>query len=229
MLQRGNGIGVGAQVAQRIRFGPSGFAKHVIGVEIALLREGLAALYGLVDRAAKHELFAHFAHRGRHCRADDRLAQPSHHGAERALYAALAFVQNLAGQHQRPGRGIDEDRARATRMRRPVMRGNLVANQIVHRSGVGNTQQRLCETHQRHAFLGGQPVGGQEHLHQARVGRGTNGANEIGGPFRDRLAIPCGEFRHLGQLFQGLSLVGQIVGTDLLANGVKHLGFHGFP
>ena len=86
--------------------------------------------------------------------------------AQRALDAALAFVEHLAGQHQRPGRGVDEDRTGAARMRRPVVRRDLVADQLVHRLGVGHAQQRLGQAHQRHALLGREAVGRKEHLHQ---------------------------------------------------------------
>ncbi len=91
------------------------------------------------------KLLAHLAHGNRHRRAD-RPARPGGViiGAQGAFdAAALAVLQHAAGQHQRPGRGIDEDRARRAGMRRPVMRRDLVADQFVHRLRVRHAQQRL--------------------------------------------------------------------------------------
>ena len=173
----------------RVGLGARRLAEHVVGIEIALRGHRPAAPHRLLDGAAEHELLAHLAHRRRHRRADDRLAEPAHHGAQRAFDAALAFVEHLARQHQRPGRGVDEDRAGAARMRRPVMRRDLVADQVVHGAGVGNAQQRLGQAHQRHAFLGRQAVGRQENLHQPRIGRGAHGAHQIGGLRRDLRAL----------------------------------------
>jgi hypothetical protein len=66
-------------------------------------------------------------------------------------------------------------------MRRPVVRGDLVADQIVHRLRVGHAQERLGETHQRHALLRRQAVFGQENFHQLPVGGGSHSAHKIGG------------------------------------------------
>ena len=132
-VQRRDRVGIGAMVAQRVGLGARRLAEHVVGIEIALGGHRAAAPHGLLDGAAEHELLAHLAHRRRDRGADHRLAEPAHHRAQRAFDAALAFVEHLAGEHQRPGRGVDEDRARAAGMRRPVVRRDLVADQIVHR------------------------------------------------------------------------------------------------
>ena len=59
-----------------------------------------------------------------------------------------------AGQHQRPGRGIDEQRGGLAEMPRPIAARQLVADQLGRRSrGIGNAQQRLGKAHQRDAFV----------------------------------------------------------------------------
>ena len=110
-VQRRDGIGIGAQVAQRIGFRARRLAQHVVGIEIALRGHIAAAAHRLVDGAAKHELLAHLAHRRRHSATDNRLAQAPHHRAQRADDSVIGVVQHAAGQHQRPGRCVDEDRA----------------------------------------------------------------------------------------------------------------------
>ena len=214
-------FGIRLEVAQRVGLGARGLAEHVVGIEIAFRGHRAAALDRLGDGAAEHELLAHLAHRRGDRGADHRLAEPAHHRAQRAFDAALAFVEHAAGQHQRPGRGVDEDRGRAARMRRPVLRRDLVADQLVHRLGVGHAQQRLGEAHQRHAFLGREAVGGEEDLHQPRVGRAAHRPHQIGGMPGDCGALRVAELRGRDQAFQRLVLVGQIVGADFVAESGK--------
>ena len=115
-------------------------------------------------------------------------------------------------------------------MRRPVVRRDLVADQIVHRAGVGHAQQRLGEAHQRHALLGRQAVGGEEHLHQPRVGRSAHGAHEVGGTRRDRGAVGIGEIGESDQPRECGGFIGQDIGADVGTDCVERLGWHeGIP
>ena len=215
--QRRDRVGIGAVVAQGVCLGAGRLAQHVVGIEIALADIVAAAPHGFVDGAAEHELLAHLAHGGRDGGADDRLAEPPHHGAQRPLDGALALVQHAARQHQRPGRGVDEDGRRFARMRRPVVRGDLVADQVVHGLGVGHAQQRLGQAHQRHAFLRRQAVFGQEHFHQLPVGRRPDGANQPGGAGGNLGALRLGKPGGGDEVRQCRVLVGQIVGADGVA------------
>jgi hypothetical protein len=65
------------------------------------------------------------------------------------------LVAQLAGQHQAPGGGVDEQRGRAPHVRAPVAAADLVADQRIARGLVGDAQQRLGQAHQRHALLAG--------------------------------------------------------------------------
>jgi hypothetical protein len=179
-----------------------------------------AALHGLRDGAAEHELLAHLAHCGGNGRADDRFAEPADHGAQRAFDAAFALVQNAAGQHQRPGRGVDENGARSAGMRGPVVRRDLVADQFVDRLVVRHAQQRLGQTHQRHAFLCRQvhrPKGKPPSAADRRM-RGRRARDPL---HRRRSPRVLGSVRWRGKPRQGLRLVGQVVGAHLATNRVE--------
>ena len=95
-------------------------------------------------------------------------------------------------------------------MRRPVVRRDLVADQIVHRLGVGNAQQRLGQAHQRHAFLGRQAVGREEHLHQPRIGRPAHRLDQIRRPRRHGLPVAGRQRNGAEQPGKRLVLVGQV-------------------
>ncbi len=65
---------------------------------------------------------------------------------------SLFVDDQLAGDQQAPGRGIDEQRRAAAHMRAPVAAADLVADQRVAGGAIGNAQQRFGEAHQRDAF-----------------------------------------------------------------------------
>ncbi len=82
---------------------------------IAVALGGAGALERLLDRAADDELAAEDAHRRGHRLAHHRLARAARRGgaARRADRAPRARRDQPPGQHQRPGRGVDEDRIRS--------------------------------------------------------------------------------------------------------------------
>ena len=61
----------------------------------------------------------------------------------------------------------------------PIGGRDLVFDQRVHRGGVGHAQQRLGQAHQGDAFVGGQAVFGEKHVHQARFGGTTDLAHKV--------------------------------------------------
>ena len=122
---------------------------------------GSGAFQGLVDVAAEHELAAEDLHRLAGRGADHRLAQPIHRALQHRAHAALAGIgriEHFAGQHQREGRRVDECRGAFAQMLAPVDRADLVADQRIGGGGIGHTQQRFGEAHQRDAFIGVEPV-----------------------------------------------------------------------
>ena len=69
-----DGVAIGHEIVLGV-FGCAGrFAKHVVGIGIALGLKGFGAFHGLGNGFAQHKLAAHFTHRARHSRADHRFA-----------------------------------------------------------------------------------------------------------------------------------------------------------
>ena len=174
-----------------------------------------------VDGFAQHELLAQLFHRAAHGHPNDRLAQalyraPQHAGDARMLVLA----QHLAGQHQGPGRGVDQRRGRLPQVTPPVARCDLVLDQGVHGGCVGHPQKRLGQTHQRDSFIGRQPVFGQKDLHQPGRVVAAYRADQIGTARRSSRAG-----RGIGpvvrdQAVKNGGLVGQPVGRDQSADFV---------
>ena len=149
-----DGLGVGIGVAAGVGLGQRGFAEHVEGVAVTTRLVGRRSLQRRLDLLAHDELLAEQAHREVDALADQRLAAAGNQPPERAGERVLAVRgDQLAGQQQAPGRGIDEQRGAAAKMRRPVAAADFVANQAVDRQCIGNPQQRLGQAHQGDAFL----------------------------------------------------------------------------
>ena len=126
---------------------------------IAVLLSGLGAVERLADRAAHDELPPEDAHRRQHRLAHHRLARAGDKAMQDGRdHAPRLGTQHPSGQHQRPGRSVDEHRARVPEMARPVGLAELVADQLVDGVGIGNAQQRLGEAQERHPLLRGQRV-----------------------------------------------------------------------
>ena len=169
-----------------------------------------------LDGFAQDELLAHFFHRPRHGGADHRLAQTADRRAQMADDARRGFLEHLAGQQQRPGRGIDQRRGRLPQMPPPVRWRDLVFDQPVHGFGIRHPQQRLGQTHQRNALVGRQAIFDQKHLHQPRPHIGADLAHQIGARGRD--LRPSGHIQlRLGeQPGQKTGLVLKRAGFDLV-------------
>ena len=101
-----------------------------------------------------------------------------------SLRALAPEVDELAGQHQAPGRGIDEDRFRLAQMAVPVLAADLVGDQLVGRLGIRNAQQRLGQAHQHHALFGGERVFLHEGVDAALLAAaGPHRRHELAGEF----------------------------------------------
>ncbi len=158
---RGDGVGVGLEVALGVGHGSRRLAKHVIGVAIAALFQRLRPLDRVVDGPAHDELAAEDAHRLIDGLAHHGLAEPGDeaaHGGPWRLAGGVVQADHAAGEHQRPGRGVDEQRAAAAEMAIPVRRRHLVADQPFLGQIVGHPQKRLGDAHQEHALLRRQAV-----------------------------------------------------------------------
>ena len=136
-----DGALVFVEIARRVLGGGRRFAEHVVGKREAARLAIAAVSDRFFDGASGDELFAHEPHGDVDAGADDRLAAAGDEAGQRrrqALFAVRGY--KLAGQHQTPGGGVDEQRRALADMRAPVAGRELVADQRVACRGIGNAQ-----------------------------------------------------------------------------------------
>ncbi len=192
-LQCADGTAVGLEIPVGVGAGQGRLAQHVEGVAITAVVAFQRIVERLGDGPAHHELVAHDAHGLAHRGAHHRLAHPPHHaghGTGRHRDVARVEPHQATGEHQAPGRGVDEQRLALAEVARPVPCLELVGDQAVGSLVVRYPQQRLGEAHQDHAFLRRQVVLPQEGVEARLAGwRRANGFHEalrgalhLGGP-----------------------------------------------
>ncbi len=169
---------IGVEVALGIERGQRRLAQHVVGVAIGAVLGAAGALQRFLDRAAHDELAPEHAHGVAQRLAHDRFAGPCHeaaHVARQIVQRAGVQPQDAAGEHQSPGRGVDEQRGAGAQMLFPVALAQAILDQLVRGRGIGDAQQCLGQAHQHHALVGGQVVLAQESVYAA--GRHPLGAH----------------------------------------------------
>ena len=82
-----------------------------------------------------------------------RARQPADEAAQVGA-GLLVRIDQLAGEHQAPGRGVDQQAVRLARVAGPVGRGDLLGDQLVAGFLVGRAQQGLGQAHQGQALAG---------------------------------------------------------------------------
>ena len=167
-------LGIGREVAPGVGLGLGRLAQHVERIAIALGGHVLAALDRLVDGPAEHELLAHDLHGLGHGGPHHRLADPLDHVAQGGHHLGLglfAVAEDPAGQHERPGRGVDQQGFRLAAVLGPVGAADLVADEGVEGRRVGHPEIGLGQAHEGHALVGREAVLRQEGFHE--VGRGV--------------------------------------------------------
>ena len=216
-------VAIGRQVARRVGARERRLAEHVERVTVT----GVLALGGtrqrLLDRASHHELVAHDLHGLAQCRAHDRLAdaadQPAHEAAGIARGGSIR-LHDATGQHQAPGRGVDEQARLVRQVRGPVTGIDLLGDQPVGRVGIRYAQQRLGQTHQDHAFLRSQVVLAQKRIHAAaRHARTAHLAHQVDGARMGFAAGRVGQARERQDLAQHARLIGEPQAIDGIAHG----------
>jgi hypothetical protein len=176
---------VGLVVTLGVGLRERGLAEHVVGIAVVAITLLGGAVERFADAAAHDELVAHDAHRLAHGEADHRLAGAADEALERAgEVAARVFgkIDEAAGEHEAPGRGVDEHRIAAAEVLFPIRFTELVANQLVGGGLVGNAQQRFGDAHEQHAFLAGKIVLAHEGLDGGLLARlCAHAGDEVGG------------------------------------------------
>ena len=215
---------VRGEIALGIAGGARRLAEHVVGVAIAERLARRRARDRVVDRLADDELLGHDLHRLADRAADERLAgaadQPPH-DRPRVVARVLRPGGERAGEHQPPGRGIEEQPAV---LRFPLRAGELVADERVGGLGVRDAQQRLGETHQHDALARGEPEAAQECFGAERLaGAPPDLARKPERPGRDaatRRVVESDARRQRGDAF---SLVGAVGTPDRLPRVRAHV------
>ena len=184
----GDGIGIFAGIAGGISGGHRRLTQHVIAVGKALRLALAGTVEGCVDGLPQNELAAHLFHGPPHGGADHRLSQTLDHTAQGAGDAWLVGIKHLAGQHQGPGRGVDQAGRGLAQMLTPVGGRDLVLDQRVDRQLVRHAQHGLGQTHQRHALARRKAIFGQKMFHQRGLCLAADPAHQIGALGRNALA-----------------------------------------
>ncbi len=147
--------------------GAGGLAEHVVGEEIAALLVGGGAADRLADGAADDELLAEEPHRLMHRLPDHRFADALDEAGEDrrdGLVLRSGEAQDPAGKHERPGRGVADERRAAADMPLPVAAHQLVADQAIGIVGIRDAQQRLGKAHERDALALGERETAQQRV-----------------------------------------------------------------
>ncbi|MNO71042.1 hypothetical protein D3C76_619450 [compost metagenome] len=203
LADRVDGLLVGRQVLLRVVLGQCGFAEHVVGVAEALGFELAGVGQGFGDGFAGHELLAHQAHGHVDALADHRLAALADDAGERGGEAGFVMgADQLAGQQQPPGGGVDEQRRAVAQVRLPVAGTDLVADQRITGTFVGDTQQGFGQAHQRHAFLRRQREFLQQALDDTGTAAGAFLIAQLFGNARGQLVGGFGQWRAQARLLQ---------------------------
>ncbi len=162
------GLFISGEVTLRVGLGDRRLAQHVVGVAKALFLLRTAVGQRFRNGLPGDELLAHQPHGALHALADQRFAPLADEPRQRAGQPFFTGgCRQSAGQHQPPNGRVDEYRRRVTEMRLPVAPTDLVAYQGIAGGVVGDAQQRLGQTHQRHAFLAGERKLLHQGLHAA--------------------------------------------------------------
>ena len=185
---------VAGRVARGVLRRAGRLPQHVEGEAIALPRLVLGVVQRLLDGLAQNELVAQDAHGLAQRLADHRLAAPRNQTLDQAAEVpnlAEAPIEDVPGQHQPPGGGVDQHGVRMADMALPVARADGAGDQAVRRGGVGDAQQRLGEAEQEDTFLARQPILGEEGIDPA--GLPPPGPRRLDQAHGDRLdALPLG-------------------------------------
>ncbi len=161
------------------------------------------------------------AHRCAHQRLTDASCEAPQ-GPAGIFGGDLVQAQNLTGQHQPPGRRVDEQGITDAKMILPVGGANLVRYKPIGGIGVGYPKQSLGDTHQQHSLVRRQVVLLQESLDTTFIARVlTNRAHQLFRSRPDFLTRHIAGIRSIDQRTHQLFFIGKVV--------VVYIGNTAFP
>ena len=160
-------------VGLRVGGGQRRFTQHIVGVAEAFIFQLAGVRQRFGNGFPGDELLAHQAHRHVHALADQRLAALADDAVQGARQVGFVMGgDQLAGEQQAPGGGVNEQGRAAANVGVPVAVADFVADQGIAGGFIRNTQQRFRQTHQRHAFLRGEGELLQQPLHHTGASAG---------------------------------------------------------
>ncbi len=198
-----DGMFIRLEIALRIGLRARAFAQHIERTQ-PHVRFARAARQRLFDAAPDHEFTADDAHGSAHGQTHQGLAgfagELSHPPGGIGLDGGIQ-LENAAGEHQSPGRGIDEQRLRLAGVGRPVAGSQLFGDQTIRGGIIGNAQQRLSDAHERNAFLIRQSKFLQEGVEKRPfVPTSTRALDQCHGRCHGAMARAAGEFQCVQQV-----------------------------
>ena len=194
-------------IASRVVFCTGSFAQHVVTICIAFLFHPLGTFHRGGNVFTQDELAAHLFHGATDRRADHRFSKTFDGSPQMAHRTGLIIIQHATRQHQRPSRCVYQWRCGMPHMAAPIGGRDLVFDQCVDGFCIGHAQERLCQTHQRHALIGGQPVFSQKYLHHTGRGMATDGSDDISSGLGDCNALFRRQMRITHQFPQDVFLI----------------------
>ncbi len=137
--------------------------------------------------------------------------------------AARVFGERdeVTGEHEAPGRGVDEDGIAGAEVLLPVGFAELVADQLVGGRGVRDAEQRhFGDAHEEHAFFAREVVLAHEGLDGALLIRaGADAGDELAGAREDELALGGRERRLRKEIASTASVSSRVHAAVMRARG----------
>ena len=147
--------------------------------------------------------------------------------ARQVAARVLVGVDQPAGEHQAPGRGVDQHRVRLAGVAGPVGRGDLLGDQAVAGLLVGRAQQRFGQAHERQTLAGGEAELLKETLDHALAAGGLAGGSDQGlGLALDGVAVAAAQGRRGQQGGERRTFVGELAVVEVIEG---HGTLHGTP
>src|SRR5258706_5934714 len=127
---------IGSEVTRGVFGSARRLTQHVEGMQVSALLVGATPRERLLDGLAHHELLAEEPHGEIDATPDEGLAAARDEARDGPAQRVLAMGRDeLAGDHEAPGRGVHEDRVACCRVGAPIALRDLVSALVGWRGG----------------------------------------------------------------------------------------------